>query len=235
MPPEVLKAFSRRRAEIVAELERLGTSGRTAAQVATLATRRAKDYRVSPEASMPQWRARAEELGFGLRVELQAARWASMWPARFISGIEIPGAERPSEQRPRESSPANSPCDEQGRGNRAPASQPRHRTTSRYPSLAYCRGPRMTLIRAGEHDSASFDSAASCAWLPARSPARRHPSEGGAPLGIRPSRRRLRGPPSTRGRSPGPTRRRPLAAHAPRLAGRRPRPRIRLDESFHGR
>ena len=40
---------------------------RTAAQVATLATRRAKDYRVSPEAPMPQWRARAEELGFGSR------------------------------------------------------------------------------------------------------------------------------------------------------------------------
>ena len=58
VPAEVLKAFSRRRAEIEAELERLGTSGRTAAQVATLATRRAKDYRVSPEKLMPQWRAR---------------------------------------------------------------------------------------------------------------------------------------------------------------------------------
>ena len=66
VPAEVLKAFSRRRAEIVAELERLGASGRTAAQVATLATRRAKDYRVSPETLMPQWRARSEELGFGL-------------------------------------------------------------------------------------------------------------------------------------------------------------------------
>ena len=43
VPVEVLKAFSRRRAEIVEELERLGTL----------------------------WRARAEELGFGLR-ELEA-------------------------------------------------------------------------------------------------------------------------------------------------------------------
>jgi conjugative relaxase-like TrwC/TraI family protein len=71
VPAEVLKAFSRRRAEIVAELERLGAAGRSASQVATLATRRAKDYRVSPESLMPGWRARAEELGFGVR-ELRA-------------------------------------------------------------------------------------------------------------------------------------------------------------------
>jgi conjugative relaxase-like TrwC/TraI family protein len=67
VPREVLKTFSRRRAEIEAELERLGAAGRTAAQVAALATRRAKDYRVSPETLMPEWRTRSEEMGFGLR------------------------------------------------------------------------------------------------------------------------------------------------------------------------
>ena len=51
----------------MAELRAARSVGRTAAQVATLATRRAKDYRVSPEPLMPEWRARAEELGFGLR------------------------------------------------------------------------------------------------------------------------------------------------------------------------
>lgn len=71
VPSEVLRIFSRRRAEIEQELERLGASGRIAAQVATLATRRAKDYRVSPETLMPEWRARSEEMGFG-RTELTA-------------------------------------------------------------------------------------------------------------------------------------------------------------------
>ncbi len=45
VPPAVLRAFSRRRAEIEAELERRGTRAPRAAQVATLETRRAKDYR----------------------------------------------------------------------------------------------------------------------------------------------------------------------------------------------
>jgi conjugative relaxase-like TrwC/TraI family protein len=66
VPAEVLKVFSRRRAEIEEELERLGAAGRTAAQVAALATRRAKDYQVTPETLMPTWRDRSEEMGFGL-------------------------------------------------------------------------------------------------------------------------------------------------------------------------
>lgn len=61
--PEIRRAFSRRRAEIVAEMSRRGTTTAGAAQVAALATRRAKDYRVSPEALLPEWRERAATLG----------------------------------------------------------------------------------------------------------------------------------------------------------------------------
>ena len=63
VPSPVLRAFSRRRADIEAELERRGASGAAAAQVATLATRRGKDYRVRPEQLVPEWRERARALG----------------------------------------------------------------------------------------------------------------------------------------------------------------------------
>src|SRR5688500_12535901 len=61
--PAVLRAFSRRRADIEAELERRGAAGAAAAEVATLATRRAKDYRVAPEQLVGEWRERAAQFG----------------------------------------------------------------------------------------------------------------------------------------------------------------------------
>ena len=63
VPPTVLRAFSRRRAEIEAELERRGASSAAAAQVAALATRRGKDYDVTPEQLATEWRERAAQLG----------------------------------------------------------------------------------------------------------------------------------------------------------------------------
>src|SRR4051794_33516355 len=54
----LLRAFSQRRADIEAELERRGASSAGAAQVAAVATRRAKDYGVSPEQLVPEWRQR---------------------------------------------------------------------------------------------------------------------------------------------------------------------------------
>ncbi len=63
VPAGVLRAFSRRRADIEAELERRGASSAGAAQIAALATRRAKDYGVTPEQLVPEWRRRASELG----------------------------------------------------------------------------------------------------------------------------------------------------------------------------
>ena len=65
VPPAVLRAFSRRRVEIEAELARRGTRSAAAAQVATLETRRRKDYRVTPEQLVPEWRQRAASLGLG--------------------------------------------------------------------------------------------------------------------------------------------------------------------------
>ena len=65
VPRPVLRAFSRRREEIEAELTRLGTSSPAAAQAAALATRRAKDRLVDPRRLRPEWRERAAGLGFG--------------------------------------------------------------------------------------------------------------------------------------------------------------------------
>jgi conjugative relaxase-like TrwC/TraI family protein len=64
VPAEVLRAFSRRRAEIEAELLRRGESSAAAARMATLSTRQRKDYGVVPEQLIDGWRTRAAELGF---------------------------------------------------------------------------------------------------------------------------------------------------------------------------
>jgi AAA domain/TrwC relaxase len=64
VPTRVLRAFSQRRTEIEAELANRGETSRKAAQVATLATRKAKDYGVHPESLAAEWHARAEQLGF---------------------------------------------------------------------------------------------------------------------------------------------------------------------------
>jgi conjugative relaxase-like TrwC/TraI family protein len=61
--PKVIRAFSRRRSEIVARMAERGESSAWAAQVATLDTRRAKDHAVTPEGLLPEWRARAASLG----------------------------------------------------------------------------------------------------------------------------------------------------------------------------
>jgi conjugative relaxase-like TrwC/TraI family protein len=65
VPGPVLRAFSRRRAEIEAALDARGTSGARAAEAAALATRRAKDARVGPDDLAAEWRSRAEALGLG--------------------------------------------------------------------------------------------------------------------------------------------------------------------------
>jgi Ti-type conjugative transfer relaxase TraA len=62
---EVIRAFSRRRAEITARMEQRGETSAKAAQVATLATRRAKDRQVEPAVLGAEWLTRAAALGFG--------------------------------------------------------------------------------------------------------------------------------------------------------------------------
>jgi conjugative relaxase-like TrwC/TraI family protein len=64
IPRPVLRAFSRRRAEIEAELERHGTSGPAASEAAAFATRRRKDRSIGPDQLAGEWRERAADLGF---------------------------------------------------------------------------------------------------------------------------------------------------------------------------
>jgi conjugative relaxase-like TrwC/TraI family protein len=64
VPATVMRAFSRRRAEIQVSLAERGTAGPRAAEAAALATRRSKDRDVDPERLVAEWRERAAELGF---------------------------------------------------------------------------------------------------------------------------------------------------------------------------
>jgi conjugative relaxase-like TrwC/TraI family protein len=65
---KALRAFSRRRAEIEDAMKRRGSSGRDAAQIAALATRRVKDRAVRPEQLVGEWRERAARHGLDLRM-----------------------------------------------------------------------------------------------------------------------------------------------------------------------
>jgi Ti-type conjugative transfer relaxase TraA len=60
---EVIQAFSKRRAEVKAVLTERSEPTRREREVAALTTRQAKDYSVSPQRLLPQWRERADELG----------------------------------------------------------------------------------------------------------------------------------------------------------------------------
>jgi conjugative relaxase-like TrwC/TraI family protein len=71
VPRRVIEAFSRRRQEIEQRMAERGETSARAAQAAALDTRAAKDYGVSVERLEAQWRARAQELGFGQR-EIEA-------------------------------------------------------------------------------------------------------------------------------------------------------------------
>jgi hypothetical protein len=63
----VIEHFSERRAEIVEHMRARGESTARAAQVATLETRRGKDYGVPVDRLREQWRARATEHGLDHR------------------------------------------------------------------------------------------------------------------------------------------------------------------------
>jgi hypothetical protein len=65
VPRPVLRAFSRRRAQIEAELAAHGTSSPQAAEAAALSTRGAKDGSATPESLRDEWLELAEALGFG--------------------------------------------------------------------------------------------------------------------------------------------------------------------------
>ncbi len=63
IPDRVLRSFSRRRADIVAELAAHGASSRRAAQIATLATRAPKNREVDPSVLRDEWIERSLALG----------------------------------------------------------------------------------------------------------------------------------------------------------------------------
>jgi len=63
IPTKVLRAFSRRRAELEQRMAERGESSSRAAQIAALDTRRAKDYSVAAETLGEEWRERARTLG----------------------------------------------------------------------------------------------------------------------------------------------------------------------------
>ncbi|HEX4108121.1 MAG TPA: MobF family relaxase [Solirubrobacteraceae bacterium] len=64
IPAGVRRAFSRRRAEIEAELEQRGEHTPAAAQVAALHTRRERDYNVPADQLRERWQDRAAQLDF---------------------------------------------------------------------------------------------------------------------------------------------------------------------------
>jgi conjugative relaxase-like TrwC/TraI family protein len=64
VPTKVLRAFSRRRADIVRALDEQGRSSAAAAQIAALATRAPKDYGEDHQALRKEWIDQAAELGF---------------------------------------------------------------------------------------------------------------------------------------------------------------------------
>ena len=68
VPVAVRQAFSRRRAEIEAELERRGSWSAAAAQAAALDTRRSKDRLIDPRLLADEWHARAEVNGLTAQV-----------------------------------------------------------------------------------------------------------------------------------------------------------------------
>jgi conjugative relaxase-like TrwC/TraI family protein len=67
IPKAVIDAFSRRKAEIDAQVAEWGADSAQARQSAAVQTRSRKDYGVTPEQLAPEWRQRASELGFETR------------------------------------------------------------------------------------------------------------------------------------------------------------------------
>ena len=77
----VIDAFSRRRAEIEAQVEAWGRDTAAARQSAALQTRSRKDYDVTPDQLVPEWRVRAGGLGLTPERIDQMARSAGRTPA----------------------------------------------------------------------------------------------------------------------------------------------------------
>lgn len=71
---DMRRAFSRRRAEIVAEMERVGAHSGAGARVANLRTRKAKPVGITEAELRAEWRQRAGDLRFDLSAVPRVAR-----------------------------------------------------------------------------------------------------------------------------------------------------------------
>jgi conjugative relaxase-like TrwC/TraI family protein len=78
VPHRVIRAFSRRRAEVAAKVAEWGRDGLVARQTAAQVTRARKDYDVTPDQLAPEWRVRAAELGLSVEA------------VRELMGVAIP-------------------------------------------------------------------------------------------------------------------------------------------------
>jgi conjugative relaxase-like TrwC/TraI family protein len=74
VPDETLRAFSRRRQEIEAQMREMGGGSYRSAEVAAITSRKAKDYRVAAKDIRAGWRARPRETGFDPELALHPRR-----------------------------------------------------------------------------------------------------------------------------------------------------------------
>ena len=86
VPRDVITAFSRRRAQILAEMAERGTHSAKGAQAATLETRQAKDDPAEPSDLRRTWAARAEDLGFGA-IQVAALLGTATWQPPDLTAI----------------------------------------------------------------------------------------------------------------------------------------------------
>lgn len=88
VPRTILQQFSRRRAEILEQMAERGEHSARAAQVAALDTRQGKDYDVPIDGLRADWRARAEEHGFGPAELGELLERSESFPEREIAGLQ---------------------------------------------------------------------------------------------------------------------------------------------------
>jgi conjugative relaxase-like TrwC/TraI family protein len=92
VPRPVIRAFSKRRDEIEEMVAESGYTSARAHQVATLATRQAKEYGVAADVLDAKWRAEAAELGFG-EAEIASCFHQTAEPSEPASTVESHFAE----------------------------------------------------------------------------------------------------------------------------------------------
>jgi Ti-type conjugative transfer relaxase TraA len=88
VPRRILEHFSRRRAEILDHMADRGEHSARAAEVAALDTRQGKEYDVPIDRLRADWRARAEEHGFGPAELVELLERSEPFPEREIEGLQ---------------------------------------------------------------------------------------------------------------------------------------------------